>query len=38
MVGQSIDAQAKALRAAGAEKVWREPASGAAKAAGPVRP
>jgi len=27
--GQSVDAQVKALRAAGAEKVWRETASGA---------
>ena len=27
--GQSVDAQVKALRAAGAAKVWRETASGA---------
>jgi DNA invertase Pin-like site-specific DNA recombinase len=27
--GQSVDAQAKALRAAGAAKVWRNTASGA---------
>src|SRR5579864_2071423 len=27
--GQSVDAQVKQLRAAGAEKVWRETASGA---------
>ena len=27
--GQSVDAQVKQLRAAGADKVWRETASGA---------
>lgn len=27
--GKSVDAEAKALRVAGAEKVWRETASGA---------